>query len=396
MKKIIYLVHFIFLILNFNAQDIQKMNKDELKDRITFKSNENDSLNIKISKIESHNAELNQNILVLKNEFDSLSKLNYKLEIDNQDLSKKQDFLQQKNSKIIRALDSLNKVIDENKNELQALQIELTNSNKTAPSYDDLSENDFLNQYFLNQKPLANNKFTLILSKVMYNSNERMYSTDYYSDGIGYITINSLPELLDFSSLAFWATKPNISVSEKKFNDLIFQTNSDQLNLQLPTLEFFENKLLTIKYKNSNEESFLFKTQKIENPYPTYSRKFLDIKLASEKVVNEFSENVKEDINWQIKAIGDESYLVLNLSQLYRLKIQILEAGIVYVSDPHEKGYGTVDCRNKNAQMPAYSDDVKTSNIGVYLSRKQDRFTDKSTFINPADLIFLFKLKEIE
>jgi hypothetical protein len=256
-----------------------------------------------------------------------------------------------------------------------------TNQNSSNNSLEiKIQSNDFLNNYFFNQRPLNNNTFNLKLSKVIvgdtkagdrYNS----YDNDY-ADG----TVERLPEILNAENLIFYKATPNIqNYRNKNKNDLVHNTTLEEFNAELPEIEILKNKLFTLNYKNGTQESFLYNIGSTyingNNQSVTVGnnlRKALNIELANEEVKEDGSNNDAKDIIWRIYAIENECYLALSLSQLQRIQILIPDFS-------EDKYYYQV-----------------TSGKEYLLARKKDNFMSHADYLNPKELIYLFKLIEVK
>ena len=146
-------------------------------------------------------------------------------------------------------------------------------------------------------------------------------------------------------------------------------------------------KLLTIKYNDGSEESFLFNLKQIESKDNNNQRKILQIELANEEVKEDGYNNTAKDIVWRFFAIENECYLALTLDQLNRLKLKLIS-----VNEGLEAfGHNNNEIRFINNFDSYYK--YTTTGKGIYLSRNKDMFMDVSNYINPDEIIYLFKLK---
>ncbi len=117
---------------------------------------------------------------------------------------------------------------------------------------------------------------------------------------------------------------------------------------------------------------------------PNNQRKTLQIDLANEGVEN----NTANDIVWRIFAIENECYLALTYRQLNRLKLYNgIQAVRNYNDDMMYFTEGTDDWY--------WSHHYETTGNGISLSRNKDSYMNTSEYINPENLIFLLKLKEL-
>ena len=393
-----------------------KMNKSELKEQVV-------NLSIKIDSLMKENLTLQEDKRGLSQDVSLLGKTNEKNNFEiirltnlNRNYIKKQvenDSIVSENDKLIYSLNQKIKALNDSISNLKITSIDDYSSNNP-------NKNDFLNNYFFNQVPLNNNNFELVLSKIIYlsigknqnidyNQNEKDEvgffrgikndgSTDY--DEIDYNLVNrynynfnfrhDIPELLEPNQFTYYRVKPNVLLSSgTTINDYLILGKSDFFNLKLPKIEILKNKLFTFKYFNGDEESFLFNV-KILPESQNNQRKIMQLELANEEVKADGTNNTAKDIVWRFYAIENECYLALSHSQLWRidLKLNDLGNGLEVISKDNQINYIN-NFRNDNY----YS--YKTTGDGMFLSRNKDIFMSEANYVNPMDLIYLFKLKQL-
>ena len=240
----------------------------------------------------------------------------------------------------------------------------------TNPNY---NTHDFLNKYYFEQIPLMNNSFSMVLTKLIYG-NVVSSADSYYNDNTYKGIVINIPEILDPNMLTYWGVKPNLETQNKKFNDLVFANDVDLLNSKLPKIEILKNKLLTINYFDGTEESFLYNIKKIEANNNQYG--IMQIELANDEVTENGRNYTARDIIWRLFILDNECYIALNYSQLNRIGLTILSSGeLKYLTKDYDYEKGI------------------TSGEGIYLSRNKDSYMESSDYINPNELIYLFKLK---
>ena len=364
---------------------------------------------------------LKEHVLDLSTQIDSLKDVNYMLGESKDSLLLNVSLLASANDMNEIEISRLSNLVVINNQEIERLQsecdIEMANLNETILGYQSSfvssqdsilnfqdsivqlqyslsnfqsttnTSNDFLNNYFFDQIPLPNNSFSLVLSKIVIGNKQESNNNAYSEEGKMKKSVLHLPETLDGTAFGYWSAKPNVRVtSSSKFNDLLNLENKDYFDSKLPQIEILKNKLITIIYHDDTEESFLFNAKESD---PNNQRKTLQIDLANEGVEN----NTSKDIVWRIFAIENECYLSLTYGQLNRLKLD-LYPGIqtVFVKYPDEILYfdGSLNYRLQ-------SDKWVTTGNGIYISRNKDSYmnTNTSEYINPENLIFLLKLKEL-
>jgi hypothetical protein len=260
-----------------------------------------------------------------------------------------------------------------------------------------ISNEDFLDKYFLKQEPINNSIFSLSLSKLILNNVK--VGIDYkrtYEN-----TVTSIPEIIDADNLVFWDINENMKI--RYTSDFNFLANEvDYINRMLPKIEIIKNKFLTLKYPDGKEESFLFSSEIDSSDINT--RTSLEIKLKSDFDNNQ--PNQDKSLIMKIYAIDGECYLTLSYNQLQRLSIEIRD-DIEEIKMKYNDLYGESYVLNYNSDN---GDEIGyTSGKNIFISRKSNRYYSekisknlldhnydeyKNQFINPESIIYLFKLIE--
>ena len=444
-QKLIILLT-IYLLFNsaLSAQNIEKMNKSELREHIVILTTKIDSfkkvntnLQESISKLTANSSLLEQknktneaeisriNELILKNEneskriisenttkIDSLKKVNTNLQESISKLSANSSLLEQKNktneAEILRINELILKnenvskqIISENKiaiSKLNEIIITLKDSISNVQSSSNVvststtfNKNDFLNKYYFDQIPLPNNSFSLMLSKLVYENkrSDNNYNDNYNDNDDNYQrAVERLPEILEANAFTYWGVKPNVMItSGTNISNYVISKNSDYFNSKLPKIEVLKNKLFTIKYNDGSEESFLFNVKQIKSEDNNNQRKILQIELANEEVKEDGSNNTAKDIVWRFFAIENECYLALTVGQLNRLNLKLISV---------DKGLEAYSENRQTIEFTKYFEGYykqTTTGEGIYLSRKKDSFMNSSEYIDPKEIIYLFKLK---
>ena len=400
-----------YLLFNsaLSAQNIEKMNKSELREHIVILTtkidslkNENINLQESISKLSTNSSLLEQKNKTNEVEISRINGLILKNENERKRIISENQFATSKLNEIILKNENERKhIISENKIAISKLnEIIITlkdsilrghSSSKVNSTSTTFNSNDFLNQYYFDQIPLPNNSFSLVLSKLVYgeknidNNRNNRYNED---DDNYHGSVKSLPEILDANAFTYWGVNPNVMItSGTNINNYVISKNSDFFNSKLPKLEVLKNKLFTIKYNNGSEESFLFNVKQMESEDNNNQRKILQIELANEEVKADGSNNKAKDIVWRFFAIENECYLALTLGQLNRLNLKLtyFKEGIQVSDIDHKRIY----FQNNFNEGYEYT----TTGEGIYLSRNKDLFMASSKYIDPKDIIYLFKLK---
>ncbi len=431
------------------GQDIEKLNKSELREKILSLNALIDSQNQQISLIEKERNDLiaqkkvlegnidlnNTEIEKLKNfaktvlseqselkvkyesQITSLTNEIAKLEKQNlEKLAQQEAIIKELNEKYTR-IDSLSKIQDQNISELKISKENLS-----------ITDKDFLNDFYLNTPPIQQGLFELKLSKVIYEKIDKSFNLyDYNSDpeymktqlGIfrgeishadpyydsdgefgnekeDYRIYHSIPELLN-DELVYFGTKANLELKRNaKLSDYLVLKDVSYFNDALPRIEILRNKLFTLKYPDGREESFLLNVRSTE--LNNNNRKVVQLELANETVKQEGVNNFSNDVVWKIYSIGNEAFIGLSLFQLRRININIFDPKMgvevkkngVVESSYYERWY---DFQNEyHAENISY----RTSGNGIYFNRIKEKFIVTDQLINPIELIYLFKVKKIE
>ena len=383
MKQKIIILLTIYLLFNsaLSAQNIEKMNKSELREHIVI-------LTTKIDSLKNENINLQQSIIKISA---NSSLLEQKNKTNEAEISRINELIlknENESKRIISenkiAISKLNKIIIILKDSISSLQ----SSSNVVSTSTTFNSNDFLNKYYFDQIYLPNNSFSLVLSKLVYGEKKSDYKHRSYNYDKYQGAVESLPEILDANAFTYWGVKPNVMISSgTNISNYVISKNSDYFNSKLPKIEVLKNKLFTIKYNDGSEESFLFNVKKIESKDNNNQRKILQIELANEEVKADGSNNKAKDIVWRFFAIENECYLALTLYQLDRLNLKLIS------DDKGLEAYSQTDQRNHFVTSFNSNDKNTTTGEGIYLSRNKDLFMDSSKYIDPIDIIYLFKLK---
>ena len=374
----------IYLLFNsaLSAQNIEKMNKSELIEHIV-------NLTTKIDSLKNENINLQESISNLSTNSSLLEQKNKTNEVE----------ISRINELILKNENERKRIISENKigiSKLNEIIITLKDSISNVQSSSNVvststtfNSNDFLNKYYFDQIPLPNNSFSLVLSKLVYGDKRSDNNDRYNDDDDNYQgAVERLPEILEANAFTYWGVKPNVMITDAtNISNYVISKNSDYFNSKLPKIEVLKNKLFTIKYNDGSEESFLFNVKQIKSEDNNNQRKILQIELANEEVKADGSNNTAKDIVWRFFAIENECYLALTLGQLNRLNLKLISV------DQGLEAYSQTNQRNEFVTRFDSYYKKTTTGEGIYLSRNKDLFMESSEYINPAEIIYLFKLK---
>ncbi len=367
---------FMFIQLSATAQDMEKMNKNELRDYAILLLGKIDSLNTKIGALQASEKQLSQALgsseeknKVNIAEIQKLTALTIKTQKELERVSAEKEAVIATLSKDVLLL----------KDSIATLQTALF-TDTSSPAADG---NDFLNSYFFKPFPLENNSFSLVLSKVIFGSSNNS-NNEYYNEEN---EIQSLPEILPAEALTYWGVKPKVKILDgTEFNDFVVAQNAAYYNARLPKIQIYKNKLLTIVNKDGSEESFLFTSNVLDDEDANNQRSVFQFNLVSEEANSDEDYDRPKNLTWRFFAIENEVYLALNYGQLSRINSELQEAGSIEAfSEYYERVVRATDFDSDYRQT--------TTGNGVYLSRKKDTFMKESLYIDPSELIFLFKLK---
>ena len=400
MKQKIIILLTIYLLFNsaLSAQNIQKMNKSELREhvvilttQIDFLKNENINLQERVSNLQESISKLstNSSLLEKKNKTNEaeISRIN-ELILKNKNerkriISENKIAISKLNEIIITLKNSISTLKDSISTLKNAISSVQSSSNVVSTSTT-FNSNDFLNKYYHDQIPLTNNSFSFVLSKLVYGA-----EYGYYNNNQNNLSL----EMLDVNAFKYWGVKPNLKIKDgSEFKDYVFSTKSDYFDSKLPKIEVLKNKLFTLKYNDGSEESFLFNASGPSQNPGNNQRRILQIELANEEVKEDGSNNKAQDIVWNFYVIENECYLALSLKQLNRIKVNLLEEEGGLLVFNKENDHRRIDSDYYYKTSHGYT---TSSNEDIYLSRNQYPSTSISNYINPEKMIFLFKLKAI-
>jgi hypothetical protein len=218
---------------------------------------------------------------------------------------------------------------------------------------------DFLNSYFAKPYALNHAAFNLSFEKVMMG--RFVGARSYWSEDEGRLITCQIFSDDDNSSSGFHQYLPEY------INKTDIISNVKNIDSLLPRIEILKNKFVTFYYRDLSEENFLL------NIYHGEENNFiktLQLELASESVRADGSKNKEKDMIWKILEINNECYLMLTKNQLQRIKLPFKK-----FEDERNEG-------DKNGY--------------VVFSRKTSVGTNNFGYINPLNLIFLFKLTPIK
>jgi hypothetical protein len=365
----------LFINLPATAQDLEKMNKNELRDFSLVLLGKIDSLNTQISSLQETGKQLAASLATSEQKnaanLAEIQKLSTLIVKTQQELERVQN---EKNAVIT----TLNKDVLLLKDSISTLQQSFVSAASGTPN----DPNDFLNSYFFKPFPLENNSFSLVLSKVIFGTSNSNNDYSSYEN-----EIRSLPEIIPAEAMTYWGVKPKVKIMDgTKFNDFVMAQSEAYFNARLPKIQIYKNKLLTVVNKDGEEESFLFTVNTLSEEETNNQRSAFQFNLVSEEANSDEDYDKPKNLTWRFFAIQNEVYLALNYAQLSRINSELKEVGSLEAfSEYYERVVMASDFDNDYRQT--------TTGNGVYLSRKKDAFMKESLYIDPNDLIFLFKLK---
>lgn len=378
MKTTLAFLVSIFLLtqLTAGAQDLEKMNKNELRDFSLLLQGKIDSLNTQINSLQETGKLLSASLA--SSEEKNASNISEIQKLNNL-IVKTQKELERVQTEKEAAITTLNKDVLLLKDSISTLQQAFLSAASGTPN----DPSDFLNSYFKKPFPLENNSFSLVLSKVVFGTSNSSDS-DYYNQEN---QVKSLPEILPAEAFTYWGVKPKVKIiNGTEFNDFVVAQPLAYYNARLPKIQIYKNKLLTVVNQDSSEESFLFTVNGLDSENRNNQRGIIQFNLVSEESSTDEEYDRPKNLTWRFFAIENEVYLALNYTQLSRINSELQEVGkIEAYSEYYDRVVMASEFDSNYRQT--------TTGKGVYLSRKQDSFMPESLYIDPSDLIFLFKLK---
>ena len=384
MKYLLLFLSNLVLYYSMSAQDINDMNKKELRDLFVKTQLKNDSLVKLINDVQAAHNLLQSKLISLENEKAAQEKRLTALDNERKLVIEKLDINEINNKNLISENTKLKNEIEITKRRITAINDSLSFLNK--------NNSDFLNNYFRNTMPLNNNNFMLRLDKVMIgNDNSAAYIGEnkinylIYESGPYEKTKQFIPEVIPNYQFRMYGTKSILLKDAPSAKDALTLLDIKNIGEYLPKIEIIKNKLITLTYADGSEENFLYNIGKgNDNSY----RQTLQMELATEVVESDNSENKNKDIIWKLYMLEDECYLAMNVYQLKRIKFPIhdLTQGV----ELREGGF--FNHFRADGYNGAY--DEMSSGNGFYFERVKDAFMENDQFVNPSNMVFLFKLVE--
>lgn len=370
-----------FVTINIKAQqiDIEGLNKKELKEYVNSLIEDYDKI------IATTNASNKEEINKLRTEYKT------RLDSSNARISRLNKSLTDNKNKLINYKDTLLKIDRDNallKDSLKNVQFDLASqiSYSTPKEYD---PNDFLNRLQFESSQIKDNTYGLVLNKLILSSPTVLlngageYQHREKSFGEQYPLI--VPELLDASLFTFWESKGNLEMGQyEKIDKIIVKGNSTLFDSKFPKIEFLKNKMITFKYPDGSDESFLFKVIDLIPSITNNERKVLQLELSAQNIES------KADIVLRFYFIGSECYLVLTERQLLRFRVPVQHSRYIPttfgdINHSHRYIYAS---ENGYSGIPQ-----QTTNKCMFISRNKDQFIPSGVFLYPKEVLFLFKLK---
>ncbi|MEY2705432.1 MAG: hypothetical protein RL407_1494 [Bacteroidota bacterium] len=374
---ILFLALFSFPMLQATAQDLEKMNKNELRDYSLMLLGKIDSLQTEIASLQVQREQLNQALA----DAEQKNKLNLsEIQKLTNLAAKTQKELERVQAEKDAVILTLKKDVLLLQDSLATLQTTLLTAAAGTPS----DPNDFLNAYFRQPFPLENNSFSLVLSKVIFGASNTN-SSDYYE---AEEEVMSLPEILPAEAFTYWGIKPKVKIMDgTKFNDFVLVQTLAYYNARLPKIQIYKNKLLTIVNKEGNEESFLMTINPLDGDNANNQRNAFQFNLVSEESNANQDYERSKNLTWRFFALDNEVYLALSYDQLKRINTELkdVDEGIEAFSEYYDR----------LVMATSFDSDYRqtTTGNGVYLSRKKDPFMKEALYVEPDQLIYLFKFK---
>lgn len=314
---------------------------------------------ILINTLQDSIANFKKNIAVLEND---IINLNSKINI-NESIKKTNEReilnqntltinLQNKILTLESEIKNLNNLITEYKSkEMETSQelLHLQNLNLT------IDNNDFLNKYINKEIAINDLKLSMKLKQLYLISNNDNY--DYNGNNV-----RSFPNVFyDYQISTYFSPKKGV-VLDGPLEDL------------LPELEFVKDKLLTFKYKNGNEYTFLVKITENLNEI---GQKETNFSLIAEGNNSNYSEDIK-NINLKIINIQSEAYLLVKNSDLNLFGLNTGNLNYDFFRNKHK--------------FEKYSYDFNCA----YFYIKKDKSVELNTPVETENAYYLFKLFELK
>lgn len=371
------------------SQDLESLNKKELKSLCHYQSRELDSLDIVLRNIENK----------LQSSLDELYK--------NSQTIINQEKKIQENLNIIQDLASRNKESAVTISEQNAVIIRLEEQTKLANlQYLALKEySDSLHKIVLNKPEKAESALTKTGTKnwldslgfsgtplpdgslkfqfegiIAFNNHFQISRWDW-RDGLIYGPIPFAPEVILEDQLQF----NYIKIENYDSPIVIVKTlSSAEFQAMMPSLEIIKGKVGTLKFADGSEEDFLVTIKNIyNNGILTRQLNFAnETAITNETFGSSLNDAYKEskDLFYPVYEISGKKYICLNDAQLIRLKVRMSMSYLSYDED------GEAILYDPYAKREISSDSMTE----ILLSRKTNE--SRVHFLPNSDCFFLFSL----
>lgn len=432
------LVLILMLVLPTSAllgQDINRMNRNDLRELAVQLQKLNDEYNSKILVLLETESILKQNVEALKKE-NSIHQ-EYITSLNNQ-VIRQQNEIRTINTDLARLRDEVNryKTLADSltlssmvlKEQFEALQDSIRTTALAGQSASTTSQPDFLNNYVKSPTRLQNNAFEFELSKILYGNLTMIEG--YFGDNRDETKILSgLPEMLDASALTTYEANGVYTMTGAQSNwakDGLSRTNfSTSLKSKMPTFHILQNKFVVFKTPDGNETPYLFEYGPMK--YGEYSSE--REKTTANTYFRFTSQAGGQNLDYSVIILHGEAYIAMQISQIpisivNKIEIRPIfrnnttwECDDYYNGGSRWAGYceATVDITNDNLSVPSqlyatlksriltyYSETSSPQPFNIqinpgngYLLVREPVGLQKRSLLTPESMIFLFKLKEI-
>ena len=371
-----------------SAQELDKLNKKELRLLYHRENKKSDSLFIQIKKVTNLKEKLETNLSISKNKSDLKSDEIFSLKAQIDSLKNKSAEMKMKLKINEENSKALEKQISAQQQMIYALDSSLNDNNSEISIAN--SKKDFLENFYLNKLSFNNGNFKLKLARVIFHNLEVSggYYDRHFENGRHHFT--KIPESVSAPDLQFLKLKKGVELSRRVYiEDVLKKISIQEVQSSMPEIEVLKNKLFTITSADKiNQESFLLS---IERNEPNNNRKVIFLKLESDE-----GENTEEqDVVLPIFAVGQEVYLAISQGQCDRLKIPLLRNKLSVLSKGTLRNIDLNLDDDMHLRNSSYYGETTTSGHGYYLNRKKDYFQHSQKYIEFSPRFYLFKLLEL-
>lgn len=412
------------------AQDISRMNRNELRDLAVHLQKLNDEYNSKILVLLETESALKQNVEALRTntrvQQEQITNLNTQILNQQRDINSMTNELNRIRLDVIQYRSQADTLTKNNillQEQFKALQDSIRMASAASQTRNGSTQPDFLNAYVKNPTRLQNNAFEFELSKILYGNLTMIEG--YFGDSRNEKTILSgLPELYDVSALTAYESPGVFTLNQGTIH--LFKDGMKKVKLsnfvasRMPTFHILQNKFVVFKNPEGQETPYLFEYGPLK--YGQYSSSNRERTTTNTHFLFT-SQAGGQNLHYSVIVFRGEAYIAMRPSELpssimarHEVEIRPVYRDNTTWSCGSRSDWGggcreTFNIKQANS-TPVQLYDLLRSEIlnrgndrlqfnvqlnldpGVFVIRDEVGLQE-SEILTPESMIFLFKLKEI-